>query len=120
MERTKKQIANTAFWIAALRSGQYQQTTEHLTTVDEDGTNPRHCCLGVACVIMGKVGTVRGTAVTYDGKNDEWGDDEFYRTFGFYNQRQCILVDMNDAGAGFHDIADYLESTNTLTGREKV
>ena len=37
-----------AKWTAALRSGKYQQGTNHLKYVDNEH-NVRHCCLGVAC-----------------------------------------------------------------------
>lgn len=35
-------------WVAALRSGEYEQGTAVLTQEDEDG-NIKHCCLGVLC-----------------------------------------------------------------------
>lgn len=37
-----------AKWVAALRSGEYKQTTGVLTEVNDDGTTS-HCCLGVLC-----------------------------------------------------------------------
>lgn len=37
-------------WIAALRSGKYQQTREGILM--KDGQPPKYCCLGVLCMIQ--------------------------------------------------------------------
>ncbi len=39
---------NATKWVAALRSGEYQQGEGYLLTSDEDEVK-RYCCLGVAC-----------------------------------------------------------------------
>lgn len=45
-------------WVAALRSGKYEQGQGHLINntkdEDDDDKNPRFCCLGVLCDIYGK------------------------------------------------------------------
>ena len=46
-----------AQWVAALRSGEYQQTTEALSQVDDDG-NWGYCCLGVLCELANLDGAV--------------------------------------------------------------
>jgi hypothetical protein len=40
---------NAKKWIAALRSGKYQQSQFRLTRLDTEGNVIGHCCLGVAC-----------------------------------------------------------------------
>jgi hypothetical protein len=46
--RKETQAANRAKWVAALRSGDYNQATGTLRKVGEDGS-VSYCCLGVAC-----------------------------------------------------------------------
>lgn len=47
-------------WVAALRSGEYQQGTGRLTTKtydkERDTIVTKHCCLGVACVLAKEQG----------------------------------------------------------------
>lgn len=38
-------------WVEALRSGDYDQATEKLTIVDDNG-NKSHCCLGLLCELV--------------------------------------------------------------------
>ena len=38
-------------WVAALRSGEYKRGTSHLKS--ENNKVVKHCCLGVACEIVG-------------------------------------------------------------------
>ncbi len=42
--------ANMRLWVAALRSGQYEQGKHGLKTLHRSGSF-RHCCLGVACEV---------------------------------------------------------------------
>jgi hypothetical protein len=44
-------------WVAALRSGEYQQTKSYLHLVEEDGVD-RFCCLGVLCDLAAQEGVV--------------------------------------------------------------
>ena len=46
-----------AEWVAALRSGDYPQGRNVLTSVESDGTR-RHCCLGVLCDLAVKAGVL--------------------------------------------------------------
>lgn len=58
---------NVKTWVNALRSGEYEQTTEHLCEVDDiDGTTG-YCCLGVACDLF-----VDGYWVEHNESN-AWG-----------------------------------------------
>lgn len=43
-----------AQWVAALRSGEYQQGKNYLTRVTPEGD--KHCCLGVLCDLAVKAG----------------------------------------------------------------
>lgn len=54
-----QQAENRAKWVAALRSGEYQQGKQELRT--DQGS---YCCLGVACVVA-----------IADGVEDRWPDD---------------------------------------------
>jgi len=82
-------------WIAALRSGEYQQGRELLRT--KDGT---FCCLGVLCVVENEdIGPDRG-----------YLDDEFRQAIDLSSEQESILIDMNDKDhRTFGEIADYIE-----------
>jgi hypothetical protein len=97
-----------AKWVAALRSGQYQQAQKALKS--EGG----FCCLGVLCDVMRA--DVCG----------EWDEDDYFVTGSIDDSYlpddvatlasvdcdvQNSLVDMNDKGATFSAIADYIERT---------
>lgn len=87
-------------WIAALRSGNYEQTTGELR--NQYG----HCCLGVLCDI-------------YD--NSKWNNNYLYC------EEECVLpewlrqemdldvsveqtlIALNDRGKSFQEIATYIE-----------
>lgn len=89
-----------AKWIAALRSGKYQQTTHYLK--DDDG----FCCLGVLCDIQG---------ADFDAIRQQ------YRTLslssnpveyiGMLESEAPWLSQMNDTGRSFAEIADYIEKS---------
>lgn len=115
-------------WLAALRSGEYAQTSQVLSRV-EDGKRS-YCCLGVLCEVMG---AKRDGNYKLPGDNqkhhshgpDAPGNGEFY-TFG--GERDCgfppkailreadvsqdfceMLADGNDTGLPFSAIADTIE-----------
>lgn len=94
-------------WITALRSGEYEQGTGFLRTI-----NNKYCCLGVLCDVAG-VNAVQGRHV---------GDHDRY----YYEGTSCmlhmnlqikfgiegetgILMGMNDKGDNFNEIADWIE-----------
>jgi hypothetical protein len=78
----KKEIAD--LWVAALRSGEYQQEKGTLVKVDHDnGDILGYCCLGVLCELAVKA----GVPVTKDGGQDESDepDDSYYTSITFDN-----------------------------------
>lgn len=112
-----------AKWVAALRSGEFEQGRGVLHTRAASGREDRYCCLGVLCDIAIREGlaVAKGTAnfsdVSYDGdsaflpwKVVEWAgleggnpavrrDDGLVDTLSFYN----------DQGKSFDEIADMIE-----------
>lgn len=113
-----------ARWVAALRSGQFQQTDS--TLKDRDG----YCCLGVLCHVLSDVVSAAATTYREDGVEieigydretaDEWGfTDEIETTelpppvlaaLKLELDEQSDLIVMNDAGKSFAEIADYIEA----------
>lgn len=56
-----------AQWVAALRSGEYEQGKGVLREIDNDGTLGGYCCLGVLCDLAVKAGVIpEPTIKTYD------------------------------------------------------
>lgn len=45
-------------WVAALRSGRYEQGVGTLTRLDPDGGPTTHCCLGVLCELARADGVI--------------------------------------------------------------
>ena len=125
-EVNKEAIAE---WVAALRSGNYEQTDRRLVkgTVNQDSYS--YCCLGVACDLFGpKVG------LTFDRNALGYRDKEFLSTMtlprsvceflGVADNPAVIterviksfdesdyLASLNDDGVSFAQIADYIENT---------
>jgi hypothetical protein len=107
---------NAKKWVAALRSGEYQQGKDWLC---KDGN---YCCLGVACDIYDKdVGfdNVKASTkgeVSYDGESSillrKVSD-----YFGLVDrcpylkncQKENSLANLNDNGTDFNTIADIIE-----------
>lgn len=79
-------------WVKALRSGEFEQCTGSLKKDD------RHCCLGVACVVLGWDIPEGNQQPLYDALEDIGVDTtEFYQ--------------MNDGeNASFVQIADHIEA----------
>ncbi len=107
-----------AEWVAALRSGNYQQTTGMLRTEVE---YTAFCCLGVACAI----------AELPTNRYGEWNVDPYHtggvevgnylgetllpaeieKMLNLSGDYQNVLARMNDDyGNTFADIADYIET----------
>ncbi len=105
-------VENIKLWIAALRSGEYQQGTGFL--------NPegKYCCLGVACEVAEKhnipverrLGTLYGkTLSSYQLRVLDW--------LNLSTEIENILTTMNDTHMKtFLEIADYLESLIKVQG----
>jgi hypothetical protein len=125
---------NAKAWIAALRSGEYEQGKKALHVLEGDGVG--YCCLGVACDLAVKAGVplTRETElsevihqeievfVTENGvravaylpppvrkwlgvRTDGGNYDAHPSTHGFTS-----LATKNDDGATFGEIADIIES----------
>lgn len=85
-------------WIAALRSGQYQQGKGVLKSFDG-----RYCCLGVAAEVC-------GIESTSPGYIKQAAPELPFTDFAFLpHEIQAHLADMNDTGKPFAEIADYIE-----------
>lgn len=106
----KHEIMKT--WVAALRSGEYEQTQG---TLRIDG---KYCCLGVLCDLAAKAKV--GTWVENDFVCDEYSDSvhlpwEVVSWSGAHSSRACLstresLVSLNDRGKTFTEIADIIEA----------
>lgn len=114
---------NQKTWINALRSGEYLQCQNELCTHDGNGAN-YYCCLGVANTIFHLNAqdneTLDGTNFnlvlglrTHDGEIHYNEDDE--EEFGY-----LTLVEMNDDGKTFVEIADFIEANPTLVFTKSV
>lgn len=128
----KKEIKER--WVAALRSGDYPQGTGFLQAIDKYGS--RFCCLGVLCDLAEQDGVIKQAEplanvngnevhVTYNdssptainGKTasllprpvQEWsGLDSTYPLLSG-GGRFYALIDLNDEGTPFEEIADIIE-----------
>lgn len=93
-------------WVAALRSGKYEQGTEQLCH------NGRHCCLGVLCEIMGAEKVYFEGTVLYDGLEDILPVGVQVLS-GLRTRRGDLhgkcLTSINDSGHSFEDIAQIIE-----------
>lgn len=107
---------NAKQWVAALRSGEYQQGTDVL-----HNRNNRLCCLGVACILFQKATEklkVEKNSLggfSYDGERTEL--PQIVRNWlglktvqGFYKNRSTSLIEQNDFHKSFTEIADIIES----------
>jgi len=104
-EGTKRMDAKLkAKWVKALRSGNYPQTTNALR--DEHG----YCCLGVLCDVSDYGGWVLEGGYMVDGTYMEAELGAAGRhIFGVPDKVETMLIQMNDGGKTFKQIADYIE-----------
>lgn len=85
-------------WVAALRSGEYEQGRGALKVTDADTGITKYCCLGVLQHIEPSIPPNMGGLNHHD----------FIKAIdGFISQYD--LVKMNDCGKTFPEIADYIE-----------
>jgi hypothetical protein len=113
-----QQAANRARWIAALRSGVYEQGKNRLRH------DNKFCCLGVACDLAQNAGIGRWDGDTFrtDGVDDYDGNDvelpySVMEWLGITSPEGAwqnpyfeSLTRMNDNGATFAEIADVIEA----------
>lgn len=107
---------NAKAWVAALRSGKYQQGRDYLCK------DNRYCCLGVACEVLGIGKIIDGMGVaTYLGdepndKDSGWLPRNAKEALGLRTYNGTLgdgatsLTLLNDNGATFNEIADIIES----------
>lgn len=113
---------NAKKWVAALRSGKYNQGCDYLNN------NGEFCCLGVACDLYSKEHDidieVRGDVTYYDGENEflprivqDWlGMHSCDGSYGLPHTR-TLAID-NDNGKTFDDIASIIEERASELFRE--
>lgn len=124
-------------WVAALRSGDYPQTTGALqrtrpATIDSDVAHPGFCCLGVLCELAVEAGVIKraddrglellGQAGYLSADRDgkvypetallpkevvEWAGLD--GIYGFGRNSGTGLTELNDNGVSFAAIADIIE-----------
>ena len=105
-------------WVDALRSGKYKQGKNALRT-----ENDEFCCLGVLEDVMGTpcvkggiglVQTIRGNKYAYHHSKTDFSigvlTRKTYEDLKITNRGQTKLIDMNDSGASFDEIADFIEN----------
>lgn len=111
----KKEIAD--IWVKALRSGDYKQGWFALHV------NDKFCCLGILCDIAHKERVVKnvrnneiGVAYDFNGKIlpesvMKWAG--MHSRKGEFKSSLKSLIDYNDHGASFQEIADIIEKRYT-------
>ena len=121
VEYTKEEIIqHRKDWVAALRSGNYKQTTHYLHN------NEGYCCLGVAAELAGIPYEVDENGVYTYSEVLEYEDvvkrttvlnNDGMKYYGLresngrsFNNHKETLADYNDSGMPFNDIADIIES----------
>lgn len=103
-------------WVKALRSGKYKQGKNFLAQ-RKPHEKTRYCCLGVLCDITPdakRVGISKGGVISFKMPGDEYPEEAYLpRTLdnrvGLEFDDVEYLVQMNDAGKSFEEIADYIE-----------
>jgi hypothetical protein len=106
---------NAQKWVDALRSGKFRQGESQLKIDDPD--DPRHCCLGVLCEVARVEGLDFGflpddsylpeTVMEWVGLKSQQAHYRERTRDG--NSEDGSLVQMNDSGASFAEIADFIE-----------
>jgi hypothetical protein len=91
-----------AKWVAALRSGEFEQGRGALSSEHSYGAYRLRkanalCCIGVGCL------------VAFNSANES-GTEEASKRLGLTDAQETALVGMNDADKSFLEIADYIEA----------
>jgi hypothetical protein len=98
-------------WVEALRSGEYQQGKMQLHKGD------LFCCLGVLCALAVRAGADVEVRKEYDDVfyDGDWSglpksvmDWSGMETANGFTKRH-LLIEMNDTGSNFAEIADVIE-----------
>lgn len=94
-------------WVAALRSGKYQQGLGCLRSLGD-----KFCCLGVLCDLGREKAWVRGSGAFFYHGHDGTLPEIVRDTVGLGYSDTIALMRLNDReGKSFEEIADYLETT---------
>lgn len=93
---------NAKKWVAALRSGEYKQTTNRLY----DGDIDAYCCLGVACAIS-ELPWSKDLSLLPDSIMNWLG---LTSSHGHYEVDGWLVNDNDVYKKGFNQIADIIES----------
>lgn len=115
MESSKKMDPELkARWVAALRSGDYQQVRGWLRATRSDG-QLGFCCLGVLCEVAGLRRSVGGESHSFYPELvertpgcDNWRS-RFELLFGIPERVGVDLATQNDSGREFPETADWIE-----------
>lgn len=104
--RTEEQKANLRKLVEALRSGQYKQGAGRLHPTDDT-----YCCLGVMCDISGVEAWVKNTTFgwCFSGAHTAYPPKSVSSLFGLSTFQMDALVQRNDTGKTFEEIARYIE-----------
>lgn len=100
-------------WLKALRSGEFTRGTGALCTATKRGD--RFCCLGVLAFVQGGLWEQYDDCVNLypilpDGNTQvSSGYLDYQLAGGLQRSEQNELADMNDGGASFRKIADYID-----------
>ncbi len=110
-KKKKLPIAFKKAWVKALRSGKYNQAVGSLREMMDDDGKIGHCCLGVACEVVG----ARINMAKSPGFIDNWRAikgiskvPSILRGTGSENDVVDTLAGMNDSGKTFKEIAIYI------------
>ena len=103
-------------WVAALRSGEYQQCAGALRK-EHAGSPDTFCCLGVLCDIVDSKGwrspyntLTNKKQFVFNGMHSSNGlTNELRGTLSVNTQEEIELVRLNDNGRDFSYIADFIE-----------
>lgn len=101
-------------WIAALRSGEYEQGKGALYR------SGRYCCLGVGCVVAQIPSTLGVQGFLWFADNAEYAPEAVIDYLALHSQRGLLyglslrgfpaLQIANDRGVSFSEIADFCEA----------
>jgi hypothetical protein len=101
VQRTQKEVYEK--WIKALRGGGYNQAEGRLKVTSH---KPSYCCLGVLCQLS--VNDGGGYKEHLEGMGTL--PDNMLHWMGMSGENQAKLIDLNDDGTSFKDIANYIET----------
>lgn len=108
---TEAPVEDLKKWVAALRSGNFEQGDGRLES------NGKYCCLGLACILfipkekrrVRSFGSLMGGYPMEQPFAPDWLKD-INDDFGSKHKRSYTLSTLNDDGMSFEGIADLIET----------